>query len=127
MIKKYISDYQALNIPDEKGLIADWHSYKFNPRDIKLTINNGILGDKGIKKRYIKQINQYLYVANFPRALADMIYSYDNIDEFYNCRNDYLTDKEEKELWKYLKEINKYKNIDKFLKYEFTNFYMKGM
>lgn len=36
---KYISDYQALNIPDEKGLIADWHSYKFNPNNIKLREN----------------------------------------------------------------------------------------
>jgi len=30
---KYISNYEALNIPDEKGLIADWHSYRFNPNN----------------------------------------------------------------------------------------------
>lgn len=114
---EYISDYQALNIPDEKGLIADWHSFKFDPYNIRFSkSDDSPLGEKGIKKRYIQEIDKYLYVANFPRALADMILNYDNLNEFYFCRNDYLTDEEEIELWNYLQEIRKHKNIEKFSK-----------
>lgn len=126
MILKYISGYQALNIPDEKGLIADWHSYKFDPYNIKFTKNNKILQNLGIKKRLIKPINKYHYVASFARAIADMIYLNDNINEFYDCRNDYLSVEDENELWEYLQILKEHKNIEEFLKYEFTKRYFEG-
>lgn len=125
MILKYISGYQALNIPDEKGLIADWHSCKFDPYNIKLTKNNKILQNLGIKKRLIKSINKYHYVASFARAIADMIYFNDNIDELYDCRNDYLSVEDENELWEYLQILREHKDIECFLKYEFTKRYFE--
>ncbi len=48
----YISGWEALNIPSENGLIADWHPlYYFNKKqDIKKYSFNEILGNSGIKK-----------------------------------------------------------------------------
>lgn len=48
----YISGWEALNIPSENGLIADWHPlHYFNKKqDIKKYSYNEILGNSGIKK-----------------------------------------------------------------------------
>ena len=48
----YISGWEALNIPTENGLIADWHPlHYFNKKqDIKKYSFNEILGNSGIKK-----------------------------------------------------------------------------
>ena len=50
-MKEYISGWEALNIPNEKGLVADWHPLCFlnNKDDIKKYKYNKILGNKGIK------------------------------------------------------------------------------
>lgn len=47
------------------------------------------------------------------------------IRELQNCVYDFLDDDEAVELFKYLKIINKYKNIEDFMKYELTKLYFK--
>ncbi|WP_086227755.1 hypothetical protein [Campylobacter sp. P0109] len=123
-MKEYISGWEALNIPNEKGLVADWHPLCFlsNKDDIKKYKYNEILGNKGIKKHFIPMLNRDEYVASFARAIADLVY----MKEFTglkNCVRDYLDDEDEKELFGYLKSINFDKEVDYFMKYELTKLY----
>ncbi|TLT01368.1 hypothetical protein FE245_02425 [Aliarcobacter cibarius] len=56
--------------------------------------------------------------------MADLVYE-NNTRELQNCVYDFLDDDEAVELFKYLKIINKYKNIEDFMKYELTKLYFK--
>ena len=64
------------------------------------------------------------YVANYPRAIADLVY-HNEIKGLKNCVNDFLNDDEEKELFGYLKLINNNKVVDDFMKFELTKLYFK--
>lgn len=121
----YISGWEALNIPTSNGYIADWHpQFYFNEKkELKKYPYNEILKDSGISKRYIPFLNKDEYTANYPRAIADLVYE-NNTRELQNCVYDFLDD-EAVELFKYLKIINKYKNIEDFMKYELTKLYFK--
>ena len=122
----YISGWEALNIPTENGLIADWHPlHYFNKKqDIKKYSYNEILGNSGIKKRYVKMLDKEEYVANYPRAIADLVY-HNEMKGLKNCVNDFLNDDEEKELFEYLKLINNNEVVDNFMKFELTKLYFK--
>lgn len=121
----YISGWEALNIPTSNGYIADWHpQFYFNEKKkLKKYPYNEILKDSGISKRYIPFLNKDEYTANYPRAIADLVYE-NNTRELQNCVYDFLDDEAVK-LFKYLKIINKYKNIEDFMKYELTKLYFK--
>lgn len=127
----YISGYYSLNCPDSNGIIADWHPryYCFSNLQneyIPLYNTNDTLGGYGIEKRKIKYSDNHVYIANFVRALADLILLQDNISEFRFCSNDYLTnDEQKKDLYELLLKINEVKDISWFLKDEFSKFYYK--
>ena len=93
-------------------------------KELKKYPYNEILKDSGISKRYIPFLNKDEYTANYPRAIADLVYE-NNTRELQNCVYDFLDDEEAVELFKYLKIINKYKNIEDFMKYELTKLYFK--
>lgn len=129
--KNYISGWEALNIPDEKGNVADWHpkSYLFsNIPDEKISLYNtiNILGNKGISQRVIDYPERKkVYIANFPRAIADLLITMPDYEfsSLYKCREDFLTEEESEELYGYLSVVKERKRIDDFLKYEFTDKY----
>lgn len=122
----YLSGWEALNIPRLDGTTADWHPllYFSDKNSIKTYESNEILGDLGIQKRYIKILDKEEYVANYARAIADLVYS-GNIDGLKNCVRDYLDNDEEIELFGYLKLINKSQMVDDFMKFELTKLYFK--
>ncbi len=124
----YISGWEALNIPTSSGYIADWHpQFYFNEKkELKKYPYNEILKDSGITKRNISFLNKDEYVANYPRAIADLVFN-DDTKELKNCVYDFLDDDEAIELFEYLKIINKHKNIEDFMKYELTKLYFKDM
>lgn len=126
--ENYISGWEALNIPDENQNIADWHpkTYLFSEKEneeIQLYNTIDILGNNGIKKRIIKYPeNKEVYIANFPRAIADLLLTMKDyqVSSLYNCCSDFLTKDETDELYNYLKNLKDNQRIDDFLKYEFT-------
>lgn len=119
---QYISGWQALNIPNEKGLVADWHPLLHLNEPLKFYEPNSLLGDKGITKRYVA--DKEYFVASFARAIADLVYEEDTA-ELKGCVNDFLDEDDEKELFEYLKIINTKKNIENFIKFELTKLYFK--
>lgn len=120
---KYLSGWEALNIPTENGETADWHPNLYFNKDVKFydTLDFD-LGNIGIKYRYVKALNGYFYVASFARAIADLVFL-NQMNDLKNCVNDFLNDEEEVELYNYLKNINKNKNVENFIKFELTKFY----
>lgn len=117
---QYISGWEALNIPKTNGEIADWHPHLYPP--IAKYRYNQILKSQGITERNIK--NKTRFVASYARAIADLVYA-GQTKELQNCVYDFLNDDETKELYKYLQEINKVKNIDTFIRRELTKFYFE--
>lgn len=124
----YLSGWEALNIPDENGLIADWHPslyFKDNqPLKFYLNKENPILQNMGIKKRFVPMLNKSYYIASFARAIADLLYN-GEFKELKNCSYDFLTTKDEKELFTYLKLIKDRNGIENFMKYELTKLYFE--
>ena len=82
------------------------------------------LGSLGIQRRYVKMLDKEEYVANYARAIADLVYKGETAG-LKNCVQDYLDDNEESELFNYLKLINKNKKVDDFMKFELTKLYFK--
>lgn len=117
---KYISGWEALNIKKNDGTIADWHPLIHPPKE-KYSYNK-ILGNLGIEERFISALNKKIKVANYPRAIADLVYL-GKINGLKNCVYDFLTEEESKELYGYLKKINKNKQVDEFMKFELTKLY----
>lgn len=126
-LERYISGWEALNVVDENGLSADWHPLKFwlayNDDDEIPLFSNPILGSNGIKKRKIKYSDELVYIADFPRAIADLIYTDDKTDSLVNASTDFLTDEEAKVLFKYLLKILKFKDIEAYIIHEFPKYY----
>lgn len=122
----YLSGWQALNIPNEKGMIADWHPMLYLSEPLKFyhSDENSILGYKGIKKRFVVSLGQEYFVANFARAIADLILN-DEYAGLKNCVNDFLDEEEAQELFNYLKMFHKNKDIENFMRLELTKFYFK--
>ena len=78
----------------------------------------------GITKRYIPNIESEFYIASFARAIADLVF----LDRYYqldNCVKDFLSDDDSIELYNYLKIINKYKDVELFMKIELTSYILK--
>ena len=122
MIKEYYSGWEALNLAKESGAIADWHPLSYwSCKPQKYTFNKD-LGDWGISERFISFIGKKDYVANYPRAIADLVLK-NEIKELKNCVYDYLDDDETKELYEILKKYKTLDNIKNFLKYELTKYY----
>ena len=122
MIKEYYSGWEALNLAKESGAIADWHPLSYwSCKPQKYTFNKD-LGDWGISERFISFIGKKDYVANYPRAIADLVLK-NEIKELKNCVYDYLDDDEAKELYEILKKYKTLDNIKNFLKYELTKYY----
>lgn len=125
---QYISGWEALNIQSEKGHIADWHTnvyFKdFKPTQMYQFDKNSPLGMRGIKKRFIPYMQETCYVASFARAIADLVYL-NQSSQLKFCAKDFLDDEEKKELFKYLKIINKFKNVEDFMKKELTKLYFE--
>lgn len=127
--KNYVSGWQALNCPDEYGVVADWHPRYFwysNKKSdpIPLFNTSNVLGFYGIEKRNIIYTRDKVYIANFVRSIADLILLNDDIDILRNCVNDFLSDSEQEiKLYELLLKINEVKNIEWFLKSEFTKYY----
>lgn len=131
MSVSYISGWQALNIPNENGLIADWHPllyFKDNKPTKLYEILNNPLKELGIKKRNIKTLSKEYKIASFARAIADLVYA-NETKELKNCVKDFLSDDDEKELFKYLKillensQIDDKEKIENFMKFELTKLY----
>lgn len=95
MIREYYSGWEALNIQNENGLVADWHPLNFWGDNPKKYAFNESLGDCGISKRFVSFIGKKVYVANYPRAIADLVIS-KNTKGLKNCVYDYLSDDEAK-------------------------------
>lgn len=130
----YISGWEALNTPGKTGS-ADWHPLNFwasceNGLDCIKLYCNPILGKSGIEKREIKYSEGPVFIANHPRALADLIYKAikenKNIELYQKDSEDLLTDEECREYWKYLRKMAEYyEEIDEFSKIEFTKWYLE--
>lgn len=116
----YISGWEALNLPTENGNTADWHYLNYPP--IAKFKHNKTLGDKGIKKRFIKELNRVEKVASYARAIADLVIN-NQTNGLRNCVYDFLDDDEAKELYSYLKLEQHNKNVENFMKYELTKLY----
>lgn len=125
---RYISGWQALNVQSEKGTIADWHPEmyfeNFKPKKLYKFDENSPLKMLGIKERFVPYSQDTYFVANYARAIADLVY-YDETRELRGCVKDFLDDDEAKELFDYLKIINKSKNVEEFMKFELTKLYFK--
>lgn len=125
---RYISGWEALNVPNEQGVTADWHSsayfHNLQPNKIYDYNKNNPLKMLGIKKRFIAFLGKEYFVASFARAIADLVYL-DNVEQLRYCVNDFLSKDDEKELFEYLKIINQTKNIEEFMKWELTELYFK--
>lgn len=124
-MEKYLSGWEALNIPNEKNMIADWHPLHFfgTNQEIKMYSHNPILKEEGISKRFIPMLQREEYVANYPRAIADLVYV-KQTQGLKNCCYDFLDQDEEKELYEMLKKLLPVNpEIENFLKYELTKLY----
>lgn len=119
-ITSYISGWEALNLPKEDGTTADWHPFLYPP--LEKYEYNELLKDLGIKLRNIN--GNFRYVANFPRAIADLVFVGDT-KQLKNCVYDFLTKEETIELFEYLKKINEVKDIQHFIKTELTKLYFE--
>ena len=74
----------------------------------------------------IQYSDEKVYIADFVRALADMILLQDNINEFRFCSKEYLSDDiQVDQLYDLLLKINNIKDITWFLKEEFPKLYYK--
>lgn len=114
--KKYISGYEALNIPDGTGNVADWHPRTYlssiNPDAVIKTYElDETIGNVGINYKAINfPYKAKVHIANYVRAIIDLIIFSERdieIKALYGCRHDFLTDKEEIELFEQLIEIIK--------------------
>ena len=129
-LEKYISGYEALNTPDSSGVPADWHPrlywYSKKEGEVLKLYNNTKLGNRGIEERYIPYINKKVFIANHPRAIADLVMLTNNLDTLTGCVDDFAFDEEQKrELLMLLLEVGKYKDIEWFIKYELTKLYFE--
>ena len=124
--KKYISGYEALNIPNETGNVGDWHPRTYlsshNPNeDIRTYELDETIGNIGINYKIINfPYKAKVYIANYVRAIIDIIIFSERdieIKSLFGCKNDFLTDKEEEELFEQLIEILKkgHKKSDKII------------
>lgn len=131
-IDNYISKYYALNTRINSNLPADWHSdcWYSNKRNenIELT-HNYFLKSRGIIYTSIPFSKDKVYIATYPRAIVDIIYTYLekglNINKF--CRNiadEFLTDEEKEEMFYMLLEFNKHINILEYIKNQFPKEYL---
>lgn len=123
----YISGWEALNTIAPNGTTADWHALEYwgaikQKENIKL-YNNYFLGNAGIACRKINWSSDKVYIANFARAVADLVYYSDNLDELKFIFSDMLNEDEESEAFEYMKIISKHKDIDEFLKRELPKKY----
>lgn len=125
---QYISGWQALNIQSEAGHIADWHSNVYfkdcKPTEMFDYDENNPLKTLGIKKRFIPFMQENYYIASYARAIADLVYL-DKTAQLRYCAKDFLNDDEKRELFNYLKIINKTKNVEEFMKWELTKLYFE--
>lgn len=117
-----------MNIVDENGLTADWHPLTFwtstTQEEIPL-YENPLLKEKGISFRKIPFSEEMVYIADFSRAIADLIYHEYETHPclFRNIAEDFLSQEERAELFGYLLDIRKEKEIDEFLIQEFPKEY----
>lgn len=124
---EYISGWQTLNIPNECGLTADWHPLCYFTRkkpNKMYRIDNNPLRNLGIKERFIPYLNDTYFIASFARAIADLVF-FDETEGLRNCVDDFLDDREEAELFSYLRVIHTEKNVEAFMKFELTKLYFK--
>ena len=122
---KYLSGWQALNIPNERGLTADWHSsWLYKPLKKKKNKNCPIWQKEGISLRFVPLLKDVYYVASFARAIADLLYN-GKFAGLQNCAYDFLDEQDEEELFLYLIRLREKKEIDNFMKYELTKLYFK--
>ena len=121
----YISGWQALNIPSENGRIADWHPYFKHLKLFELK-DDSILGMRGIKKRFIPFLEKEFFVANYPRAIADLLEN-NQTAQLKGSVRDFLMDEEKKELFSYLKLLPPKKEILNFIKKELPIHYLRDL
>lgn len=125
---QYISGWQALNVQSENGHIADWHLNVYfkdgKPTQMFDYDENSPLKMRGIKQRFIPFMQKTYFVANYARAIADLVYL-DKTAGLRYCAKEFLSDEDKKELFKYLKIINKTKNVEEFMKMELTKLYFE--
>lgn len=126
---QYISGWEALNLPNNQGVIADWHFKLYFSDNNKYRIyqsdDNKILKHLGIEQRYIPILDKNCHIASFARAIADLVYIKET-KGLKNCVSDYLDSSDELELFQYLKKISKDReDIKIFMKEELTKLYFK--
>ena len=95
MIREYYSGWEALNIQNENGLVAVGILWISGVMIQKKYAFNESLGDCEISKCFVSFIGKKVYVANYPRAIADLVIS-KNTKGLKNCVYDYLSDDEAK-------------------------------
>ena len=124
---QYLSGWQALNIPNAKGHIADWHPESFftnfAPNKFYELAENP-LGVRGIEERFVPFLQKSYFVANFARAIADLVY-FNETRDLEGCAREFLNENEKNELFNYLKIIAQKKDISAFLKNELPIQYLK--
>ncbi len=124
---QYLSGWQALNIPNAKGHIADWHPESFfkNGKPAKFyELAENPLGVRGIEKRFVPFLQKSYFVANFARAIADLVY-FEQMQDLEGCAREFLNENEKNELFEYLKIIAQKKDISAFLKSELPIHFLK--
>lgn len=126
----YISGFEALNTPDELGRVSDWHPLTYwqkTPQKIEISLYDNLLGhNQGISYRKINYSQEKQYIANFPRAVADIVMANDLLIGKENLVNDYiLTEKETIELFDYLFPFRAYAHVHDFLVQELSSYYLE--
>lgn len=130
---KYISGWEALNIPINNKGAVDWHPVQYFHTDtpnqyINLYDGDNILGYIGISKKHISfPSNELVYIADTTRAIIDILITVEQdfmIKSLYDCRYDFLNEVDENVLWEriiYLIKNNhpKKDRLSMFLKKEF--------
>lgn len=121
---KYLSGFQALNIPNENGLIADWHPLLYlNPNKLVMYESaDSPLQERDIRKCFVPILQEYYNVASFARSIADLVY-FGKASELRGCVNDFLDSADEIKLFYFLKDLPQTAMVNNFLKYELTKLY----
>lgn len=130
-ITEYISGWESLNTKVGDSY-ADWHPMQYwldtgGNEEIKL-YSNPILGEDGVVKLKIPYSNELVFIATYPRALADLVYTATinekSLNPFRKEYNSLLNDEEIIKYRNYLEKMaEEHKAIDEFLKNEFPKWY----
>lgn len=134
-MRNYISGWYALNTPDENGDISDWHPYCYwlktvKSEEVPLFSYNPVLGDVGITRRDITWSDEPVYIADFARAFADLLWQYPNDHPYvlplYGSRHSLMTPTIEEKLYGHLLKLPDQNRMLYLVAHILPNYYRKA-